>query len=63
MNIFIVHCAVLGYNRAKSVLIVSCGLLAKWLGVWVRVRAGDRECTGRTFIFSGLISVVNTLVR
>jgi len=51
VNIFIVRCAVLGYIRLKSALVVCCGLLAKWLRVWVRVRAGDRECTNYTFFF------------
>ena len=65
MDIFIVSCAVLGYIRPKSVLVVCCGLLAKWLRVWVwvrvrvRVRAGARECTTCSFLYlSGLISVV-----
>ena len=38
VDIFIVRCAVLGYIRPKSALVVCCGLLAKWLRVWVRVR-------------------------
>ena len=33
MNIFIVRCAVVGYIRPNSVLVVCCGLLAKWLRV------------------------------
>ena len=58
MNIFVgvvVHCAVVGYNRLNSMLVICCGLLAKCLRVWVRVmvrvrvrvrvRAGVRECT------------------
>ena len=28
-----------------SAMVVRCGLLAKWLSVSVRVRAGARECT------------------
>ena len=46
MNIFIVvHCAVVGYIRPKSALVICCGLLAKWL----RVMAGARECTSCIF--------------
>ena len=45
MNIFVVSCAVLGYIRPKSALVVYYGLLAKWLGVWVRVRVRVRECS------------------
>ena len=65
MNIFIAHCAVLGYIRPKSALVVRCGLLAKWLRVWVRVRvvvrAGARECTSCTFFSSGLINIGYTM--
>ena len=54
------------YIRPNSVLVVRCGLLAKWLRVRVRVRvrvrAWARECTSCIFIPSGLISVVNTFV-
>ena len=50
MNISIVRCAVIGYIRPNSVLVICCGLLAKWLRVRVRVRAGARECTNYTFI-------------
>ena len=59
MNIFVVSCAVLGNIRPKSALVVYYGLLAKWLGVWVRVRVRVRECSTVLF-FSGL---VNTLIR
>ena len=60
MNIFVVHCAVVGYIRPNSVLVICCGLLAKWLRVRVRVRAGARECTSCPFFFpSGLTSVVD----
>ena len=69
MNIFIVCCGVIGYIRPNSVLVVCCGLLAKWFRVRVRVRvrfrvrAGAREWTSCPFFFSsGLISVVNTFV-
>ena len=43
---------------------MCCGLLAKWLWVRVRVRAGAWEYTRCSFFFffSGLISVVNTFV-
>ena len=49
-------------------LIVCCGLLAKWLKVRVRVRvrvrAGARDCTRCAFFFfsCSVISVVNTFV-
>ena len=47
-------------------LVVCCGLLAKWLRVRLRARArpraGARECTSCTFFPTGLISVVNTIV-
>ena len=49
MNIFVLCCAVVGYIRPNSVLVVCCGLLAKLLRV--RVRAGARECTNCTSIF------------
>ena len=51
LGIFIVCCAVVGYIRPNSVLVVCYGLLARWLRVRVRVRirimvrAGARECT------------------
>ena len=50
------------YIRPNSVLVICCGLLAKWLRV--RVRAWARECTSCTCTFfpSGLISVLNTFV-
>ena len=43
-------------------LVVCCGLLAKWLRV--RVRAGARDCTRCISFFSScsVISVVNTFV-
>ena len=53
------------YIRPNSVLVVCCGLLAKWLRVRVRVRAwlGPGNALAVFFIFSsGLISVVNTFV-
>ena len=31
MNIFIVRCALHGYIRPKSALVICCGLSAKWL--------------------------------
>ena len=37
------------YIGLNSVLVVCCGLLAKWLRV--RVRAGARECIRYTFFF------------
>ena len=47
-------------------LVVCCGLLAKWLKVRVRVRvrAGARDCTRCVsfFFFCSVISVVNTFV-
>ena len=45
-------------------LVVCCGLLAKWLRVRVRVRAGARDCTRRISFFfpCSVISVVNTFV-
>ena len=51
MNIFVVCCVVIGNIRLNSALVVCCGLLAKWLRIWVRirVRAGARECTSCTF--------------
>ena len=51
LNMFIVRCAVIGYIRPNSMLVVCCGLLAKWVRVRVRVRvrAEDREFTGCTF--------------
>ena len=54
VNIFIVHCVVVGYLRPNSVLVVCC-LLAKWLRVRVRVRvrvrAGASKCTRCPFFF------------
>lgn len=53
------------YIRPNNVLVVACGLLAKWLRVRIRVRirAAARECTRFLFsFFSCLISVVNTFV-
>ena len=54
------------FHRPHSVLVICCGLLAKWLRVRVRVRvrirAGARKCTRCPFFSSGLISVVNTIV-
>ena len=34
-----------GGVKPNSVLVVCCSLLAKWLMVWVWVRASIRECT------------------
>ena len=48
---------------AYAVLIVCCGLLAKWLRVSVRVRAGAMECTSCTVFSPFFISVVNTCLR
>ena len=60
MNLFTLRFAVVGYITPNNVLVVSCGLLAKWLKVRVRIRARVRECT---IVFSsGLISVVNTFL-
>ena len=63
---FIVCCAAVWCIRLKSVLVVCCGLLAKWLRVRVRsrvrIRAGARECTSCPFFSSGLIRVANTFV-
>ena len=63
MNIFIARCAVVGYIRPNSVLVVCCGLLAKWLRVRVRIRAGARDCTRCiSFLSCSVKSVVNTFV-
>ena len=52
-------------------LVVCCGLLAKWLRirvrvkVWVRIRARGRDCTrciSFLFFSCSVISVVNTFV-
>ena len=53
------------YVRPNNVLVVACGLLAKWLSIRisVRIRAAARECTSFFFtFFSCLISVVNTFI-
>ena len=43
------------FHRPHSVLVICCGLLAKWLRVRVRVRvrirAGARKCTRCPFFF------------
>ena len=43
-------------------LVVCCGLLAKWLRVRVRIKAGARDCTRCVSISCSVISVVNTFV-
>ena len=50
------------FNRPNSVPVICSGLLAKWLRVRVRVRAGARDCTRCTFFLSSVKGVVNTFV-